>query len=161
MEILEYTDHYNDQVIDLILTIQRQEFGVNITVADQPDLAVIPGFYQQKNGNFWIVKVDEEVTGTIALMDIGNHEVALRKMFVHSQYRGKEKGVAQALMNKVIQWCRLKNVSAIYLGTIDVMKAAHRFYEKNRFHQINRTELPPGFVQMKVDNVFYKLTLDQ
>jgi N-acetylglutamate synthase-like GNAT family acetyltransferase len=160
MDILEYTDSYNEQVIDLILTIQRQEFGVNITVADQPDLAIIPAFYQQKNGNFWMAKDAGIIAGTVALVDIGNQEVGLRKMFVHTAYRGREKGVAQALMNEVLQWCRHRKLSAIYLGTIDIMKAAHRFYEKNGFAEIKRSDLPPGFAQMKVDNVFYKLCLD-
>jgi hypothetical protein len=33
-------------VIDLILPIQREEFGIAITADDQPDLAAIDAFYQ-------------------------------------------------------------------------------------------------------------------
>jgi hypothetical protein len=40
------------QVIDLILHIQRQEFGLPIALEDQPDLLEIPTIYQRDNGNF-------------------------------------------------------------------------------------------------------------
>lgn len=159
MEIVEYRDQDKEQVVDLIISIQQNEFGINITADDQPDLSEIPLLYQEKNGNFWVARTGDKIIGTIALVDIGNSEVGLRKMFVHPEYRGKEKGIAQALMNRVIEWCKEKQVRTIYLGTINIMKAAHRFYEKNGFSAIARGELPPAFMQMKVDNVFYKLIL--
>ena len=37
------TEH-RDAVIDFILGIQRGEFGVPITIADQPDIADVPAF---------------------------------------------------------------------------------------------------------------------
>lgn len=159
MKVEVYTTGYRDKVADLVLSIQREEFALDLTAADQPDLAIIDSFYQSENGNFWIATLDQQVIGTIALIDIGNQEVALRKMFVHPLHRGKEKGVAQALMQTAIDWGRSRQVTAIYLGTIDIMKAAHRFYEKNGFVRIERAQLPTGFMQMNVDNVFYKLML--
>jgi GNAT superfamily N-acetyltransferase len=156
MKIAEYSDKFKEQVIALILSIQRDELGVKITVNDQPDLQDICHFYQVGNGNFWIALDEQQVGGTIALIDIGNREVVLRKMFVSPAFRGKEKGAAQLLMNRVFEWCRQKKIDAIYLGTIDIMKAAHRFYEKNGFTRIEKEGLPPGFPLMKVDNVFYK-----
>jgi GNAT superfamily N-acetyltransferase len=90
------------------------------------------------------------------LIDITNNETALRKMFVAPDYRGKEKGVAQQLMNKVIERCNENKVAAVYLGTLEKMKAAHRFYEKNGFVQINKKLLPAAFPLMTVDTVFYK-----
>ena len=97
-EINIYKDEYRQQVSDLILDIQCNEFGVPITLDEQPDLKDIPGFYQKVNGNFWIVINDNLVVGTIALLDTGNSQGALRKMFVHKAYRGKEFGVGQIKM---------------------------------------------------------------
>ncbi|MGV0024614.1 hypothetical protein [Phormidesmis priestleyi] len=54
MQILTYQPQYQTQVIDLILYIQREEFGLPIRLEDQPDLLSIPTIYQQGNGNFWI-----------------------------------------------------------------------------------------------------------
>jgi N-acetylglutamate synthase-like GNAT family acetyltransferase len=161
MEIVEYTDEFRNEVVDLIVSIQHNELGINITADDQPDLKNIPSVYQKGKGNFWVAKIDSIVAGTIALIDIGNNIAALRKMFVHSNYRGKEKGVSQQLMNTLFQWCRKMNVQAVYLGTIDSMKAAHRFYEKNGFKQIIKDDLPADFPVMSVDNVFYKFSFTE
>jgi hypothetical protein len=65
MKIIEYNTEYTEQVIDFILGIQRGEFGVSITAADQPDLKNVKNFYQRGNGNFWIAVDDEKIIGTI------------------------------------------------------------------------------------------------
>jgi N-acetylglutamate synthase-like GNAT family acetyltransferase len=157
--VIAYQEKYKQGIIDLILPIQQQEFGVPITINDQPDLQRIASFYQKENGNFWVAVEEEKVVGTIALVDIGNSRVALRKMFVHQDYRGKEKGTAQALIDTLLEWARQKQVRAIFLGTIDTMKAAHRFYHKNGFVEIIKAQLPTGFPVMAVDNRFFVLHL--
>jgi N-acetylglutamate synthase-like GNAT family acetyltransferase len=158
MIIQEYSNGYVEQVIDLILGIQQKELHVQITAADQPDLRSIKEFYQKGNGNFWIAVDDRHVVGTIALIDIGDSEVALRKMFVHPDYRGKFNATAQGLMDKVFEWSTNRQLKNIYLGTIDIMKAAHRFYEKNGFIVIDRDRLPLSFPVMQVDNIFYRFS---
>jgi N-acetylglutamate synthase-like GNAT family acetyltransferase len=154
--VIAYEEKYQQGIVNLILPIQQQEFGVPITINDQPDLQSIPSFYQKDNGNFWVAVEEEKVVGTIALVDIGNSHVALRKMFVHKDFRGKEKGTAQALLNTLIEWARQKKLKAIFLGTIDTMKAAHRFYGKNGFVEIAQEQLPPTFPLMTVDNRFFR-----
>ncbi len=37
-------------------------------------------FDQTGKGNFWVALYDDKVVGTISFLDIGNHQVALRKM---------------------------------------------------------------------------------
>ncbi|WP_315821704.1 GNAT family N-acetyltransferase [Paraflavitalea speifideaquila] len=126
-----------------------------ITAADQPDLSTVDTFYQQGNGNFWLAIDNNKVIGTIALIDIANNQVALRKMFVHPAYRGKEKATAQLLMEAVFDWCRRQHVTTIFLGTIEAFKAAHRFYEKNGFKRLPKQELPTSFPAMPLDKIFY------
>lgn len=98
---------------------------------------------------------DDRVVGTIALIDIGNKQTALRKMFVHQDCRGKEKGVAQALLNELIIWCKNRNTQEIYLGTTSSFIAAQRFYEKHGFNEVAKATLPPAFPVMEVDSKFY------
>lgn len=86
MIIEEFTDKYKNEVVKLIVDIQRQEFGVDMTIENQPDLQKIPTYYQINNGNFWIAKNENDVIGTISLLDIGNKQGALRKMFVAKNY---------------------------------------------------------------------------
>ena len=154
-----YTDGYCQQVIDLILTIQRNEFSIPITLDDQPDLQAISRHYQKNKGNFWIALDDGKVIGTISLTDIGYGLGALRKMFVRKDHRGKESGVAQELLNTLLDWARSGGMKSIFLGTTPALKAAHRFYEKNGFGEISANDLPPQFPRMKVDKVFYVIHL--
>lgn len=143
-------------VASLILPIQQIEFELPITLEAQPDLQDIPGFYQQGHGNFWVALDDETVVGTVALFDMGNEQAALRKMFVASSHRGARHGVAAALLEALIAWCRVRSVRTVFLGTTAKFLAAHRFYEKNGFREIAREALPPTFPVMVVDTRFYE-----
>ena len=154
-----YKDSHKKDVSDLILNIQNAEFGIPITLELQPDLNEIPEFYQANSGNFWIAKIDDEIIGTISLLDIGDHKGALRKMFVNKNYRGKEFGVGQKLLSTLVDWARLKGFTEIFLGTTDKFIAAQRFYEKNGFIEIEKQELPDTFPVMEVDTRFYRFSV--
>jgi GNAT superfamily N-acetyltransferase len=155
-----YND-YCDQIIDLILTIQQIEFGLTITIDQQPDLLDVETNYHKGGGNFWGAFLGDELIGTIAMINCGHHTACIRKMFVKKEYRGKELGTAQQLLNTLLQYCSDKKVTAIYLGTVHQLKAAHRFYERNGFTKIAVTGLPPYFPLMLTDNMFYQLHLDK
>ncbi|MFC3442111.1 GNAT family N-acetyltransferase [Sphingobium rhizovicinum] len=146
-------------LLDLILSIQRDEYGIAITAADQPDLSDIGGFYLTGTGGFWVARSDDRVVGTIALKDIGDRRAALRKMFVATDHRGRAAGVAQALLDILLAAARTRGLTELYLGTTDRFVAAHRFYEKNGFVVISADALPPAFPRMAVDTRFYRLTV--
>lgn len=158
MTIKTYQQAHKNQISELIINIQRGEFNVPITLADQPDLGNISSFYQVKNGDFWVAENDlGEVIGTIALIDIGGNEGAIRKMFVHKDYRGKSLGVAQSLFNTLLARAQKHDMNALYLGTIERLAAAIKFYERNGFTPIEKQDLPPSFPLMAVDTHFYQL----
>ena len=153
--ICPFVDVFKDQMLDLILSIQQKEFSILITREEQPDLERVAEFYQTGIGNFWVAQKDASIVGTIALKDIDNQQVALRKMFVHPDYRGKMHGVAQRLLDQAREWSKKHSVTDIFLGTTSKFLAAHRFYEKNDFSEINKSELPNRFPIMAVDSKFY------
>jgi GNAT superfamily N-acetyltransferase len=159
IRIIEYSKEYQEEIIELILSIQRSEFNVSITKEDQPDLKDIENFYQTKNGNFWIAIYHNQVIGTISLVDIGNGQGALRKMFVKSSFRGKDYQTGKLLLQHLITWSKAHDIFEIYLGTTEKFLAAHRFYEKNNFIQICREALPGAFPVMKVDTRFYQIEI--
>ncbi|OQR97916.1 acetyltransferase [Achlya hypogyna] len=139
-------------VQSLVITVQH-EHGVKITLADQPDLFDIPGFYRKGAGNFWVAVDDHQnVIGSIAIVDLGNGDVALRKVFLAPNQRGS--GIAQELMNTVYAWMRTQGCHSIYLGTIGILKAAIRFYIKNGFEIVAKSALPSAFPIMSTDDVF-------
>jgi RimJ/RimL family protein N-acetyltransferase len=156
IKIVPYSQHFQSGIVDLILTIQQSEFGIPITIDAQPDLLDIAAFYQKGRGNFWVALHGLEIVGTISLLDIGNEQGALRKMFVKKKFRGKADGIALRLLRVLLEWCQLHNVHEVYLGTTAKFIAAHRFYEKNGFSEVKQAELPLTFPVMSVDTKFYK-----
>lgn len=157
--IKEFQPSHKIAVGNLIVEIQREEFQIPITIEQQPDLTNIKDYYQKGNGNFWVASIEDKIVGTISLLDIGNNQVALRKMFVAKDYRGKEFGTAKKLLDRAINHAKSSGVKEIYLGTTDKFLAAHRFYEKNGFVEITKNDLPVKFPIMVVDSKFYMLCL--
>ncbi len=155
MHIRTYQKADQEAVIELVLNIQQQEFGVDISRSDQPDLLTVPAHYQQGSGQFWVAEQGGEVIGTLGLLDIGQQTVALRKMFVAQEFRGGTLGVAQQLMLAALDWCQQQAINGIYLGTIHIYQAAIRFYQKNGFLQVPREQLPESFPLIAVDDVFF------
>jgi len=171
VKVVEFEERFQRQVEELVLPIQTQEFGVKITREEQPDLLDIKGTFQRGDGNFWVVLRQSDagksndgsdganVIGTIGVVDIGNKQVALKKMFVRADARGKVSGIAQTLMDTAKEWCRSRGVVSIILGTTAQMFAAHRFYEKNGFVEQQKEQLPPNFPIVHVDTKFYRCDL--
>lgn len=161
MQITTYQPKYQTLIVDLILQIQREEFGLPITLEDQPDLLNIPTVYQQGNGNFWVALDSSQVIGTIAAIDIGNHQLAMRKMFVAAAYRGQSIGVGKQLLDALYSWATERKICEIYLGTVEAFKAAHRFYEKHGFRRLDKFDLPAAFPMMQGDTRFYRLIISK
>lgn len=155
MLITPYDGHDCNAIVELITSIQIEEFNVATSVEAQPDLFDIPNFYQQGVGNFWLAFVEDELAGTIAIKDVGDGVCALRKMFVKKEFRGKERGIAAALMKTLLEWSKKQGVKEVYLGTVDCYHAAHRFYEKNGFVEVERSGVPASVPLMDVDVKFY------
>jgi len=152
-------NNYCARIIDIILPIQQIEFGVPITLEGQPDLLDIETNYHKDGGGFWGALDNQQLVGTIALMNVGHRTGVIRKMFVKKDYRGKELNIAQGLLESLVDYCREHDIADIYLGTVDILKAACRFYERNGFVKIDIKELPSYFPRMKADNTFYHLDL--
>lgn len=154
--IITYEEKYKDMAINLILDIQKKE-GIDVGLAKQPDLNSISEFYQKNKGNFWLAIKDNSVLGTIGLISLNNEIGVIRKMFVNEKYRGV--GLSHDLIQTLISYAKTKGLKEIYLGTIDIYKAAQKFYLKEGFQQIKKESLPEIFPLMTVDNVFFTIKI--
>lgn len=159
LNIIPIHNEHSAAVIDIILTIQQTEFNIPITIEHQPDLLDIDNFYYQNGGGFWGAEIDGQIVGTIALIRFNPDQGAIRKMFVKKEFRGKDLGIAGKLLGGLINASRDKGISDLYLGTVPILQAAIRFYEKNNFVQIKKEELPSDFPLMSLDTVFCHLSL--
>ncbi|MCR4029869.1 MULTISPECIES: GNAT family N-acetyltransferase [Flavobacterium] len=160
MQIKSIQNEYEKEIVDLILNIQQKEFNVPITLEDQPDLQDIENFYFKPGGIFLGAFIDDQLVGTIALVKFNPEAGAIRKMFVKKEFRGKEFQIAQQLLEKLITYSKENGLKNLYLGTVTLLQAALRFYEKNDFITIPQEALPSDFPLMKPDNVFCQLTLN-
>jgi len=156
LSIKLFKPEYQSAVEALVLPIQQFEFGVGITREEQPDLLNIAQTSQNRKGNFWVAISNDQVVGCIGLVDIGNDQAALKKMFVHKDFRGKQSGVSSMLINTAKQWCVTHGIKTIFLGTVTQMIAAQRFYQNNDFTEISVAQLPPEFPLVHVDTKFYR-----
>jgi GNAT superfamily N-acetyltransferase len=147
------------EVIDIILPIQQLEFNVPVTLEAQPDLLQLDEVYHGSGGGFWGARYNGQLAGTIGLIAFDGPAGAIRKMFVRKEYRGKELGIAQQLLDTLIAYSRQHGLHVLYLGTVPKLQAALRFYERNGFRLIQKQDLPPAFPVMPVDTVFYYLDL--
>lgn len=140
----------------MIVAIQQGEFGLPISARDQPDLADVDGFYRATGGEFWVATdhATGDVVGTVAAVVFDDGQVALRKMFVTETQRGS--GLAAQLMRTVLDWADSAGHATVWLGTTSVMHAAHRFYARHGFEQVEPDDLPDRFPRMAVDSLFFR-----
>jgi len=152
-------NRYCARIIDVILPIQQIEFNIPVTLEGQSDLLDIETYYIGTGGNFWGAFSQGKLVGTIALIATGHQAGAIRKMFVKKEFRGKDLGIAQQLFTTLVEYCKGPGIADLYLGTVEVLSAAQRFYERNGFHRMEKEQLPAYFPLMPADNVFYHLHL--
>lgn len=157
IEINTLNNSHCEQIVNIIIPIQQIEFRVPVTLEAQPDLLDIETNYHQTGGNFWGAFYNGKLVGTIGLIAMGNNAGCIRKMFVRQESRGKELSVAQTLLDTLLAYCKQQQINAIYLGTVEQLKAAHRFYERNGFTRIEKADLPESFPLMPSDTMFYQL----
>lgn len=160
ISIVQYTDAFKNDIGPFVISIQH-EHGVPITLEQQPDLYKINEVYMQTGGNFWVATDNGNVVGTIALINMGDGIACLRKMFAAPAYRGAPHRLGQKLLDILLPWAKANGFKQIYLGTVDILKAAQRFYEKNGFSKFPEEQLPASIQRIKMpdDNTYYAMEL--
>lgn len=77
-----YADRYKEEVIKLILHVQNDEYGVGISVEEQPDILDIQSNYVKEGGNFWVaLNENGDVVGSIGLQK-KTDDIAVLKKFL-------------------------------------------------------------------------------
>lgn len=146
-------------MVDLILRIQNEEAGIDLSLQEQPDLLDISASYSQSGGEFWIALEEERVIGTIGLLRLDERCAALKKFFVDAQYRTQ--GVGRSLYQELLRFAHSRQLRFLILDTPAVATASHRFYERAGFRPVTRTQLPTAFSYPDRDSRLYLLELSQ
>ena len=112
------------------------------------DVLEVENYY--KNGEFWIVELNDVVVGTAAYSPIDRSEnaVEIRKMYLRSDVRGQGLGrfLLSALEAVIIQ----KGFAEIWIETASILKEAVVLYERSGY------EAATGVETLRCDRVYVK-----
>jgi GNAT superfamily N-acetyltransferase len=152
-----YTGGRDGAIAAMVLAIQNGEYGLDLTIDEQPDLADIPRAYS--DGGFWIaIGADDAVIGSIGLLRYGARQGVLKKFFVAAPYRGSS-GPASALYGKLIGFSREHGITEIFLDTPAAAARSHGFYRRAGFKVIDRGGLPEGYRFRDRDSLIFRLKM--
>lgn len=152
IKIVSYTNNHKFDIDRMIGEIAL-EFDNPISLKPTDSTPTIPDQY-------WVVIYNDEVIGTIGVIEIKKRSAVLKRMFLKKPFRGKILGISKLLLQTAINWCIENGIEQIYLGTMDQFKAAQMFYLKNGFESISKNELPNDFLHNQLDNVFFVRNLN-
>lgn len=144
------------KIISMIETIQKDEYSIPITKKiNECILKAEETFYYDDSYHFWYAMAkSNEIIGCIGLKKIDNNNAEIKKFFINKKYRGK--GIAQKLMYTLVKDAINQRFQYLYLGTVNILHAAQRFYNKCGFTPIEMNSLPDHFDICPLDTVFFQ-----
>lgn len=107
-----------------------------------------------KEGGFFavLVSADDEIVGTISVVNNGNGIFELKKMFLKRELRGK--GWGKFMLNYILQIVKSNHGKKVVLETFHVLEAAIGLYKSFGFRQVD-----PLIINNRVDQA-YELNLE-
>jgi molybdenum cofactor guanylyltransferase len=121
----EHADGFRSLVSDTL-----REFGFEPDPAIDSDLDDPARTYAA----IWVVLEGDEVVGSIALRDLGERRLELKRMYLRTSQRGR--GLGRRLLTTALDWARAQGTRTIRLDTTREMEAARHLYEQYGFHRI-------------------------
>lgn len=131
IEICPFRPKYQQQTKALILQGLVERWGT-LDPTLNPDLDDIASSYAQ--GYFIVALIDGKVVGTGALMPEDEKTSRIVRMSVHHAYR--RRGVAQAILDNLIQQAKKQGDEAIVLETTANWQSAILFYQQAGFKSL-------------------------
>ena len=170
IQMVPYAPAHQGQVVALVLQVQNVEYGVGLSLEEQPDLLAIDAEYAGTGGGFWVaVAPAGQVVGTLGLQVKSGHDGApwgvMKKFFVRPDYRGRAAdggpGVGARLYAELLTHARSAGLRGVVLDTPAVAERSHAFYARAGFRQIAREELPLAYDYPDRDSRLLRLDLAQ
>jgi molybdopterin-guanine dinucleotide biosynthesis protein A/predicted GNAT family acetyltransferase len=106
------------------------EFGFGADPELDPDLEDPGGYYVA----LWIAERDGEVVGSVALRDLGDGALELKRMYLRPAERGR--GLGKRLLTTALDGARERGATMIRLDTSERMETAQALYEAYGFRRV-------------------------
>jgi GNAT superfamily N-acetyltransferase len=152
LKLIYYQTSHQHDIDDMMKEI-GSEFKEPIGLPKQN----VPEYLKTLPNPYWVAMSSNKLAGTVGIAVMLNGYVALRRMFVKKEFRGKT--ISAVLLQQALNWAKENKATCMYLGTMAQFKAAQKFYEKHGFEKIPPSELPTDFPLNPIDSVFYKLKI--
>jgi ribosomal protein S18 acetylase RimI-like enzyme len=107
-----------------------REFGFEPDPQIDPDLDDPAGTYTA----LWVAVDGDEVVGSVALRELGDRTLELKRMYLRPEARGR--GLGKELLEIALDYARANGTEVIRLDTSERMLAAQRLYEANGFRRV-------------------------
>lgn len=136
IRLLEADDN---RAIEAIIRQCLIEFGGNRAglAWEDESLSHLSDFYNEEGRAYWVAEdANGKIVGGCGIAEFGTSDdriCELQKMYLLPEARGT--GIGAELLQTAIRFAELR-YQACYLETLQDMKAANRFYEKNRFRRL-------------------------
>jgi putative acetyltransferase len=106
------------------------EFGFELDPDFDSDLAHPAASYAA----LWILEDAGNVVGSVALRELGDGVVELKRMYLRPEARGR--GFGKQLLGVALEWARSNGKAAVRLDTSERMVAAQHLYEAHGFRRV-------------------------
>lgn len=124
----QYADGFRSLVSDTL-----REFGFEPDPEIDADLADPAAVYTA----VWVIVADGDVVGSVALRDLGDGALELKRMYLRPEYRGS--GLGKRLLATALDFARTTGARVVRLDTSERMVAARRLYETHGFRPVPGT----------------------
>jgi GNAT superfamily N-acetyltransferase/inorganic pyrophosphatase len=127
---------------DLITGILASEFPDAVGICQGDDTSHLYQSYCGPGHAAWVGIVADRVVGVAATGEQDSGALALRRLYVHADWRGT--GLAEALLDAFHGWAIAGWYQELVLTTHETMRRAQRFYEQNGYVLYEDGETPGG-----------------
>jgi GNAT superfamily N-acetyltransferase len=166
VQIVPYEPEHQEQVVALVLHVQNIEYGLGISLEEQPDLLAIEAEYVGTGGGFWVaISGDGQVVGTIGVQvkaaQNGAHWGIMKKFFVQLEHRGRAldggDSLSSRLYGALLAHAHSIGLRGILLDTPKAAERSHAFYQRVGFRPIAREDLPFDYSYPDRDSRLFQL----
>ena len=127
-------------VIALIGRVFAEYGFVYDPATEVPDLLDFERHYQQPEGEFFVLRQGDVIAGSVGVERIDADTAELHRLYLDAPLRGL--GTGRALVEAVLDWCRMRAVSHVILWSDTRFDRAHRLYDRMGFRQTGHRTLP-------------------
>jgi GNAT superfamily N-acetyltransferase len=122
-----------DGIVALIGRVFEEYRWIYDPPTEVADLYTFDKHYAPPRGAFWVVTDAGRIVGSIGVERVDATSAELHRLYLDSDRRGQ--GLGEALVQRVVDWCREQGIGRLVLWSDTRFEHAHRLYRRLGFEQ--------------------------